>query len=56
MNEKEYKKAYQELKKLRKPINNINIRHRESLTALEKIAVKITDGVGSMGFFLIILV
>jgi uncharacterized membrane protein len=56
MNEKEYKKAYQELKKLRKPINNINIKHRESLTALEKIAVKITDGVGSMGFFLIILV
>jgi uncharacterized membrane protein len=54
MNEKEYKKAYEELKKLRKPINNINIKHRESLSALEKIAVKITDGVGSMGFFLII--
>jgi uncharacterized membrane protein len=54
MNEKEYKKAYEDLKKLQKPINNINIKHRESLSALEKIAVKITDGVGSMGFFLII--
>jgi uncharacterized membrane protein len=56
MNEKEYKKAYEDLKKLQKPINNINIKHRESLSALEKIAVKITDGVGSMGFFLIIFV
>jgi len=56
MNEKEYKKAYEDLKKLRKPISNINIKHRESLSALEKIAVKITDGVGSMGFFLIIFV
>jgi uncharacterized membrane protein len=54
MNEKEYQKAYEELKKLRKPINNINIKHRESFSALEKIAVKITNGVGSMGFFLII--
>jgi uncharacterized membrane protein len=54
MNEKEYKKAYEDLKKLQKPINNINIKHRESLSALEKIAVKITYGVGSMGFFLII--
>jgi uncharacterized membrane protein len=55
MNEKEYQKANEELKKLRKPISNVNIKHRESLSRLEKIAVKVTDGVGSMGFFLIIL-
>lgn len=55
MNEKEYQKAKEELKKLRKPINNVNIKHRESLSKLEKLAVKVTDSVGSMGFFLIIL-
>ena len=54
MDEKEYKKACEELKKLRKPIRNVNIKHRESLSRLEKIAVKVTEGVGSMGFFLII--
>src|ERR1035438_10708204 len=56
MNEKEYKKAFEELKKLRKPISNVNIKHRESLSKLEKIAIKVTEGVGSMGFFLIIFV
>jgi len=55
MNEKEYQQAKEELKKLRKPINNVNIKHKESLSKLEKIAVKVTDGVGSMGFFLIIM-
>lgn len=43
-----------ELRKLRKPIHNVNIKHRESLSYLEKIAVKVTDYVGSMGFFIII--
>jgi uncharacterized membrane protein len=55
MDQQDYKKAYEELKKLRKPIKNVNVKHRESLSALEKIAVKVTDAVGSMGFFLIIL-
>jgi uncharacterized membrane protein len=44
----------QELKKLRKPLRNINIVHRKSLTPLEKLAIWITDRVGTMGFFLII--
>ncbi|MEK7630132.1 MAG: DUF1003 domain-containing protein [Patescibacteria group bacterium] len=44
-----------ELKKLRKPIRNINVEHRENLSRLERIAVWVTDHVGSMGFFLIIL-
>jgi uncharacterized membrane protein len=45
----------EELKKLRKPIRNVNVEHRKSLSRLEQFAVWITDHVGSMGFFLIIL-
>jgi len=45
-----------ELKKLRKPIENVNIKHRESFTRLERFAVWITDHVGTMGFFLLILI
>jgi uncharacterized membrane protein len=48
------REAHEEIKKLRKPIHNVNIRHKESLSKLEKIAVKVTDYVGSVGFFLII--
>src|SRR3990172_5871640 len=47
-------KANEELGTLRKPIRNVNVRHKESLSALERIAVQVTDYVGSMGFFLII--
>lgn len=54
MDERKFKKANEELIKLRKPIHNVNIKHKESFSALEKIAVRITDYVGSMGFFLII--
>jgi len=56
MDSAELKTAHEELKKLRKPISNVNIKHRESLTALEKFAVVVTDHVGTMGFFLIIFV
>ena len=54
MDNKEFQKAKEELIKLRKPIRNVNKGHKESFTVLEAIAVKITDHVGSMGFFLII--
>jgi uncharacterized membrane protein len=54
MNKKNKIIAIDELRKLRKPIYNANIKHRESLSYLEKIAVKVTDYVGSMGFFIII--
>ena len=54
MDAKEYMMAHEELKKLRKPIHNVNIKHKESLSALEKFAVKVTDNVGTMGFFIII--
>ncbi len=48
----------EELKKDRthKPIRNVNVEHRESLSGLERFAVWITDKVGSMGFFIIIVV
>jgi uncharacterized membrane protein len=44
-----------ELKKLRKPIVNPNKVHKEKVTRLERLAIWITDHVGTMGFFLIIL-
>lgn len=48
-------KTLEELKNLRKPIRNANKEHREKLTKLERIALVITQRVGTMGFFLIIL-
>jgi uncharacterized membrane protein len=47
-------KSLAELKKLQKPISNPNIEHRQHLTRLERLAVWITDHVGTMGFFLLI--
>jgi uncharacterized membrane protein len=44
-----------ELKKTLPPIRNANIEHRQHLSRLERVAVWITDHVGTMGFFLIIL-
>ncbi len=43
-----------ELKKLRQPISNINVQHNEKLSKIDKLALLITNRVGSMGFFLII--
>ena len=54
MDAREHMMAHEELKKLRKPIHNVNIKHKESLSALEKFAVKVTGHVGTMGFFIII--
>jgi len=45
-----------ELKKNNPPIRDINLEHRSKLTTLEKIAVWITEHVGTMGFFIIIFV
>ncbi|MCX5801255.1 MAG: DUF1003 domain-containing protein [Candidatus Eisenbacteria bacterium] len=56
MDERERLIAREELRKLRKPIHNANIVHKESLSGLEKAAVSVTDHVGSMGFFLIIFI
>ena len=54
MTKSKLREAHEELKKLRKPIRNVNVLHKESLSLLETFAVKLTDDVGSIGFFLII--
>ena len=54
MNKSRLREAHEELKKLRKPIRNVNVLHKESLSLLETFAVKLTNHVGSIGFFLII--
>jgi len=48
-------KSLDELKKLRKPIANINTLHKQKLSNLQKLAVWITEHIGTMGFFFIIL-
>lgn len=48
-------KTLEELKSLRKPIPNVNVEHQKKLTKLEKLALFVTEKIGSMGFFLIIL-
>jgi uncharacterized membrane protein len=45
-----------ELKKLRRPLRNVNTELRESLTYLERIALWITERIGTMGFFFIIFI
>ena len=54
MSKAELRKAHEDLKKFQKPIANVNVQHKESLSSLEKVAVKLTDYVGSLGFFFII--
>ncbi len=43
-----------ELKKLRTPIHNVNEKHRETLKPSERLAIWITDHVGTTEFFLMI--
>ncbi len=43
-----------ELKRLRKPIKNVKTEFESDLTTGEKIAIWVTDHVGSTGFFIII--
>jgi uncharacterized membrane protein len=44
------------LKSQRKPIRNANVVHQEKLTRLERVAIWITEHIGTMGFFLVIFV
>jgi uncharacterized membrane protein len=48
-------KTLDELKKLRKPLPNVNILHKQKLSRLQRLAVWITERIGTMGFFFIIL-
>jgi len=47
--------SLEEIKKLRKPVRNINVEHKEHLSRLERFAVWVTDNIGTMGFFFFIL-
>lgn len=47
-------KTVEEIKRDQQPVRNINQEHRKSLSKLDKIALVITEKVGSMGFFMII--
>ena len=46
--------SLEEFRKNRKPLTNVNTEVKEKLTPLNRLAVFITDRVGTMGFFLII--
>ncbi len=49
-------KSLDELKKLRRRVINANVAHDQSFRQLERIAIWITEHVGTMGFFMIILI
>ena len=49
-------KSLKELRQIRKPIRNANKVHKQKLSGVDRLAVWITNRVGSMGFFLIIFV
>jgi len=44
----------EEIKKIRKIVWNVNKKHRESFTPLEKFAIWITERIGTMGFFFLL--
>src|SRR5450432_1952244 len=54
--EKYNPKSLQELRKQRKPLRNINIEQKQHLSRLNKLALWITEHVGTMGFFIIIFI
>ena len=49
-------KSLSDIRKERKEIRNVNMEHKKSMSRLDKIAVWITNHVGTMGFFLIIFI
>ena len=48
--------SLEELRKMRNPIRNANILHNQKLSKMDKLALWITNHVGSMGFFIIIFI
>jgi uncharacterized membrane protein len=48
--------SIEEVKKSRRPLRNINKEVAKNIKPLDKLAVEITNRVGTMGFFLVILV
>ena len=56
MSDKSKPLSHEALITLRKPIQNVNIKHKKNLSRLERFAVWITNHIGSMGFFFIIFI
>ena len=54
--ENHHPKSLEEIKKSRNPIRNANIEHIQKLKKLDKLALWITNHVGTMGFFIIIFI
>ncbi len=46
--------SLQQLKDSHIPYRNANIRHKEKVTRLDRLALWITKKVGSMGFFMLV--
>jgi uncharacterized membrane protein len=44
-----------ELKKLRTPVRPVNVEHKKTLSSLDRLAVWMTERVGTMGFCLLLL-
>jgi uncharacterized membrane protein len=42
------------LRQLRQPVRQVNLEHRTGLSPLERVALWITNHVGTMGFFLLV--
>ncbi len=49
-------KSLEELRKLRVPVKIVHLEHKKHLSRLDKLALWITEHVGTMGFFIIIFV
>jgi uncharacterized membrane protein len=58
MNTTEFKKlpSLEEIRKSRQPIIDVNTQQKGNLSHVDRLAVWITDHIGSMGFFLIIFI
>ena len=46
--------SVEEIKKLRKPVLNVNTSHRNALSSLDLFAIWVTQKIGSVGFFFLI--
>lgn len=46
--------SLKQIKALRTPVKNINVEYRKNLSRIDRLAIFITEKVGTIGFFLII--
>lgn len=46
---------FEQLKKLRKPVTDVNAEHKKKLSPIDVLALFITEQVGTMGFFFLVV-